>query len=396
MKHIRRVAAVALATWVAACSPPPPPARPPPEVSVATPLQHPVDDWDEYTGRLAAVDRVEIRARVSGYLQSVHFQEGALVARGDLLAVIDPRPYEAAQARAEAERAEARVRLALADNEFARAERLFKTRNISEEDFDERSKQRQQAAAAVAGAEASLRRAALDVEFTKVRAPVKGLAGRKLVTEGNLISGGSDGSTLLTTVVSLDPIHAYMTADERAFLRYVRLDREGKQASARYSPVPVRMELLDESGFPHLGHMDFVDNQVDTMTGTMLARAVFPNPDLLLTPGLFVRMRLAGGPSYQALLVPDAAIGSDQSQRFVFVLDAQNLPQRRTVVLGRMVGSLRVIASGLVPTDRVVVNGVQRLRAGAPVTVKETTIQPPEPEPPPKSETADLDESAVP
>ena len=354
-----------------------PPSAAAPEVAVARALVRPVTDWDEYTGRLEAVDAVEIRARVTGYLQSMHFNEGTLVNKGDLLFVIDPRPYEAVLDRTKAEFARSRIRLALAHNDFARAERLYGSRAISEEELDARSKEQEEATAALTAARAAVRSAELDVEFTHVHAPVAGRIGRELVSEGNLVSGGTPQSTLLTTIVSLDPIHVYFTADERAFLRYQRLDQEGERPSSRTTENPVRMQLADEEGFPHHGHMDFVDNRVDQATGTMQGRAIFPNPDYFLTPGLFARIQLLGRGPYDALLIPDAAVAADQAQRFVYVVDESGVAQRQPVELGRRIGELRIVASGLEPDDIVIVDGLQRVRVGSPVATTEVTIAEP-------------------
>lgn len=369
---------VTLMAGLTACGNPAGSSLPPPEVAVAKPLVRQVTDWDEYTGRLAAVDEVEVRARVSGYLQSVHFREGAIVKKGDLLFVIDPRPYEAVLERARAELAGAQIRLELAHNDLKRGERLYTSRAISEEELDARSKERQEADAALTAARAAVRSAELDVEFTRMHAPLAGRIGRELVSEGNLVSGGSSQATLLTTIVSLDPIHVYFTADERAFLRYQRLSRAGERPSSREAANPVQLQLADEEGFPHRGHMDFVDNQVDRATGTMQGRAVFANPEFFLTPGLFARVRLLGRGPYEALLIPDAAIAADQAQRFVFIIDEAGTAQRRPVALARRVGELRVIASGLGPNDQVVVSGLQRVRAGSPVTASATSIAEPE------------------
>ena len=371
-------AALAVLLGASGCGQPAaPPAAAAPEVSVSRPLIRPITDWDEYTGRLEAVDAVEIRARVTGYLQSMHFQEGTLVEKGDLLFVIDPRPYEALLQRANAELVGAQIRLELAQNDFARAERLFSSRAISEEELDARAKEQQQATAALAAARAAVRSAELDAEFTRVHAPVAGRIGRELVSEGNLVSGGTPQSTLLTTIVSLDPIHVYFTADERAFLRYQRLDQEGERPSSRTTENPVRMQLADEEGFPHRGHMDFVDNRVDRATGTMQGRAVFPNPDYFLTPGLFARVQLLGRGPYDAVLIPDAAIAADQAQRFVYVVDESGIAQRQPVELGRRIGELRIVASGLDPDDTVIVDGLQRVRVGSPVAATAVTIAEP-------------------
>jgi RND family efflux transporter MFP subunit len=337
----------------------------PPEVTVATPLARKVTDWDEYTGRLAAPETVEMRARVSGYLSAAPFTEGALVKKGELLFVIDPRPYRAALDEARAELTGARARLELAERDLVRAQQLFDARTISERDLDTREEERKAAAAAIDVARARVQAAELDLEFSEVRAPIAGRVGRKLVTVGNLVTGGTEDATLLTTIVSVDPIHVYVNADEGAYLRYQRLAQAGERPSSRETPNPVRLQLADEQGFPHEGHMDFVDNRLDPATGTIQGRAVFPNPDGVLTPGLFARVQLIGEGPYDALLVPDQAIGTDQAQRVVHVVGDDAVVRAVPVVLGRQEGALRVIRSGLKPDDRVIINGLQRARPGA-------------------------------
>ncbi|HSN72746.1 MAG TPA: efflux RND transporter periplasmic adaptor subunit, partial [Steroidobacteraceae bacterium] len=299
--------AVIGAAGLAACSSGQPPQSGPMEVEYARPLVQSITDWDEYTGRLAAVDSVEVRARVSGYLKSVHFTDGAMVEAGDLLFVIDPRPYQAVLDESKAQLTRARVQLELAGNDLERAERLFRSRAVSEEELDARTQQKREAEASLAAAQAAVAAAQLDLEFTSVRAPISGRIGRKLVIEGNLVSGGEANSTLLTTIVSLDPIHVYFTADEKAYLAYQRLARAGTRPSSRDVANPVRMQVAGEQGFPREGTMDFVDNRIDEATGTMQGRAIFPNPDGLLTPGLFAEVQLLGEGPYEALLIPDAA-----------------------------------------------------------------------------------------
>jgi RND family efflux transporter MFP subunit len=362
---------------LAGCGGKPPPPMGPPQVTVAKPLVRQITDWDEYTGRLAAVESVEIRARVSGYLQSVHFDDGTLVKRGDLLFVIDPRPYEAALDEAQADLTQSRVRLELASNDLDRARRLFASRAISEEELDARTKEHREAEAALEAAQAAEKGSALNLEFARIKAPISGRIGRKLVTVGNLVSSAGDKPTLLTTIVSVDPIHVYFTADERAFLRYTRLAEKGIRPSSRNAPNPVRLQLADEQDFPHLGYMDFVDNQIDQATGTMQGRAVFANPDGDLTPGLFARVKLLGEGPYEALIVPDQAIATDQGQRLVYILGPDNVVTPRPVTLGRSLGELRVIRDGLSPADQVVINGIQRVRPGITVAPVEGSI--PEP-----------------
>jgi RND family efflux transporter MFP subunit len=347
---------------------------PPPEVTVARPLVKEVTDWDEYTGRLAAVDAVEVRARVSGYLTSVHFTDGAIVEKGDLLFVIDRRPYRAALTRAVADANQAQAQLQLARDERVRAETLFESRAISEEELNARIQTERAAAARYEAAQATVQTAKLDLSFTRVRAPITGRISRELVTKGNLISGGSANSTLLTTIVSLDPIYVYFPADERAYLRYARLDGRGERPSSRYAPNPVRLQLADEKNFPHEGRMDFVDNHIDDATGTMMGRAVIPNPDYLLVPGLFARVQLLGRGPYPALLIPDAAVGTDQAQKFVYTVGEGSTVVRKRIVLGERRGDLRVVAQGLTADDRVIVKGLQRVDTGAKVTPEQISL----------------------
>jgi len=354
-----------------------PPEAPPPQVSVATPLQQPVTDWDEFTGRLQAVETVEVRPRVSGYLESVNFREGTFVEKGDLLYVIDTRPYQAAVDRARAELSRAVASLDLAKINLARAERLFKTNVISEEDLDLRQNQQRVSVADVEAARAALAAAELNLEFTHVKAPISGRISHTRVTPGNLISGGETEATLLTTIVSVDPIHVSFTADEQSVLRYLRLDMSGTRKSSREAANPVLLRLADEETYAREGRMDFVDNQIDTATGTMRGRAIVDNPDRLLIPGMFIDVRLLGRGPYDALLIPDAALGLDQTIQFVFVLDENDVAQRRQVRTGRLHGRLRVIEEGLNPDDRVVVNGIQRVRPGMKVAPEMTTIDPP-------------------
>jgi len=360
-----RCAALAAVLVVAACRSSPPPAPPPPKVKVVQPVVKEITEWDEYTARLDAVESVEVRPRVSGYLQSIHFQDGALVKKGDLLFRIDPRPYDAALHRAEADLELAKSRQALAKKNFARAADLLKSHAISQEESDIRESNLRQAEASVEEAQAAVDAARLDVEFTRVSAPVAGRVGRKLVTEGNLINGGvGTQGTLLTTIVSLDPIYAYFEADEGSLLKYSRLAATGQRPSSRDYKNPVHVALADEEDFPHEGAMDFVDNQVDRGTGTIVGRALLPNPDLSLIPGLFARLRLPGSGQYQAILLPDEAIGSDQSQKFVYVVDGDSKAQYRTVKIGPLVDGLRVIREGVKPEEWVVVAGLQRTRPG--------------------------------
>src|SRR5436309_10573018 len=379
-RRVRRArwAPLAAALVLSACGPRPAPAPPPPKVKVVQAVAREITEWDEYTARLDAIDSVEVRPRVGGYLQSVHFQDGALVKKGDLLFLIDPRPYEAALRRAEADAQLAKSKLELARKNFARAADLLASHAISQEDSDIRQSNLRQAEASLEEAEAAVDAARLDVEFTRVSAPVAGRVGRKLVTEGNLINGGvGTQGTLLTTIVSLDPIYAYFEADDGSLLKYNRLARLGQRPSSRDYKNPVHVALADEEGFPHPGVMDFVDNQVDRGTGTIVGRALLPNSDLSLLPGLFARLRLPGSGQYRAILVPDEAIGSDQSQKFVYLVDGESKAQYRTVKIGPLIDGLRVVREGVGPEDRVIVAGLQRVRPGLKVDAQQEAIPPP-------------------
>lgn len=328
---------------------------PPPEVSVSTVVTQSVQPWDEFTGRVTAVESVELRSRVSGYIERVAYEEGQFVGKGDLLFLIDQRTYRAEYERARAELARARSEAALARSQDERTQALVAARAASQEESDERSAVADQTLAAVRAAEAALERARLDLEFTEVRAPIDGRAGRALVTAGNLAQADS---TLLTTVVSVDPVYVYFDTDEQTYLRYLALARSGERAA---SGNAVRVGLANEAGFPHAGTVDFVDNQVDASTGTMRARALVPNPDLLLTPGLFARVQVQAGDDRAALLIDDKAVLTDQDRKYVYVLGPGNAAVRKDIELGRSEGDLRVVTSGLAPDDQVIVSGVQKV-----------------------------------
>ena len=387
MNSVRRLSLVGIVFLLAACqqqqSAPPPP---PPQVTVSQPIAREVMEWDEYTGRLEAVESVDVRARVSGYLQSVHFTDGATVKQGALLFVIDPRPYQAELNRAQAEREQALARFERTQKDLARAKQLVKSRAISQEEVDTRSADQREAQEAVQAARAAVDAARLNVEFTQVKAPISGRISRQLVTEGNLINGGTGNSTLLTTIVSLDPIYGYFDVDERSYLKYMHLWRNGTDAGSRNGETPVYLGLANETGFPHQGRLDFIDNRLDPNTGTMTGRAIFSNSDLALVPGLFARTRLPGSGKYEALLVPDEAIGSDQTQRFAFIVNDQNTVEYRKVELGPIIDGLRVIRNGLKPEDWVIVNGVQRVRPGAKVNPQQQVA--PKDQAPPRADAA--------
>ncbi len=350
-------------------------APPPPKVSVAQPLERAVTEWDEYTGRFDAVETVEVRARVSGVLMEVKFKDGDLVKRGDPLFTIDPRPFERVLERERANLASAQVRAEFAAKDVERARALLKNANISEQVFDQRLQAQREAEAAVKSAEASVKSAELDVEFTLIRAPINGRIGRNLISQGNFITGGSGTGTLLATIVSIDPIYFYFDISEADFLKYTRLNALGTRPSSRDKPNPVFLALQDEKTFPHRGVTNFVDNRIDEATGTLRARAVFDNPTGLFQPGLFGRIRLIGSGEYKAVMLPDEAIGTDQSNRFVYVVGEDGTVSAKTVTLGPLIDGLRVIRSGVELSDWVIVKGIQRARAGAKVTPEQTKIE---------------------
>ena len=355
------------AAGLAACSTEAAPnaAQPPPEVSVAQVMSKPVQQWDEFTGRITAVETVELRPRVSGYVERVAYEEGQDVRKGDLLFAIDPRPYRAALDRAEAELARARSAAKLAKAQDTRAQSLVEAKAISREEFETRRAATQGGDAGVRAAEAAVASAKLDLQFTQVRSPIDGRAGRAMVTTGNLAQADS---TLLTTVVSLDPVHVYFETDEQTYLGYNQLARDGNRERGDNA---VRVGLANETGYPHEGSVDFTDNRVDPTTGTIRARAVLRNPDRMFTPGLFARVQLEGSKRAPALLIDDKAVLTDQDRKYVYVLGPKNTALRKDVVLGRMADGLRVVTSGLAPTDKVIVGGVQKVFfPGMPVVPK--------------------------
>jgi RND family efflux transporter MFP subunit len=351
----------------------PPAAPPPPAVTVAKPVQRAVTDLDEYVGRFVAIDSVEIRARVSGYLDQVHFRDGQMVKQGDLLFTIDKRPFENTLAQARANLAQAKANLAFTEADLERGRLLSRDRTITEQVFEQRTQAFRSAQASVAANEATVRQAGLDVEFTELRAPVAGRIGDRRVSPGNLVAGGTVASTtLLATIVSLDPIRFEFTMDEASYLRYERFSQSSKEVTGREGGVKVGLKLLDDKGFDHVGHMDFVDNVIERSSGTIRGRAVFANPTGVLTPGMFGRIRVPGSPTYDALLVPDAAIGTEQIKKFVLVVDKDNTAVARYVTLGQVTAdNLRVIKDGITASDNVVVNGLARVRPGQKVTPQE-------------------------
>ncbi|QWP77782.1 efflux RND transporter periplasmic adaptor subunit [Lysobacter sp. K5869] len=351
-------------------------APPPPEVSVAQVLSKQVRQWDEFTGRVSAPESVELRARVSGYVDRVAYKEGQDVKKGDLLFVIDQRRYRAELARAQAELERARAEARLAQTQDKRAQTLVEAKAISREEFETRRAASTQGDAAVRAAEAAVASAQLDLTFTEVRSPISGRAGRALITVGNLASADQ---TVLTTVVSQNPMYVYFEADEQTYLRYNDLARKGERAGDKN---PVRVGLAGESGYPHAGTVDFTDNQLDANTGTIRARAVLPNEDRVLSPGLFARVQMEGSGDFKAMLVDDKAVLTDQDRKYVYVLGPKNAALRKDVVLGRMIEGLRVVQSGLAPDDKVIVHGVQKVFfPGMPVQPKTIAMGAPAPVP---------------
>lgn len=365
---MRSVLCVTLSLALAACGGQPPAPPPPPGVTVAEVPERDINEWDEFTGRVEAVDAVEIRPRVSGYIQRVAFAEGSEVRKGDVLFEIDPRPYAADLARAEAQVEVARTRAQLAARDVVRAGRLVAVQAISKEEFDSRTAGQAEGEAAVRAAEADAATARLNLEWTRVRSPISGRVGRAEVTEGNLVQAGPPTATLLTTVVSLDPIYVLFEGDEQTYLRYTMLARSGARPSSRDRRNPVYIGLANEEGFPHEGYVDFVDNQLNPESGTIRARAVLSNKERYFTPGLFARVKLVGSGRYRAALIQDRAVGTDQDKKFVLVLKPDSTVEYRAVQIGRLVDGLRIVQQGVAPGERIVVNGLQRVRPGMKVT----------------------------
>lgn len=387
-------------------------------VVATSPLRVPLVEWDEYVGRITPIEAVDVRARVSGHLASTHFEEGQIVKEGDLLCILDQRPFQIAVNQAEADMAGMRARLQeaqalliqteaevrssetqrnLAQQMLNRVKGLVPQSAISKEEIEIRESKLKQSVAdldvrtarvasahsAVATAEASLRgaeshlaSAKLNLDYTEIRAPITGRVGNRAVTDGNLISGGNEQSTLLTTIVSLNPIHVYFDADEQSYLKYMHLAETGKLASYRDAKLPAFVRLGNEHNFPHQGHLDFFDNRLDKATATMRGRAILPNPDLKLTPGLFAKVRIPGSGRTDAVLVPDSAIATDQSEKYVYVIDAGQLVQRQKVEIGRRARGLRIVAKGLNGQEQIVLRGLQRVRPGTAVASTFEATQP--------------------
>ena len=364
------------ATVLTACSPPKPAPLPPPRVTVSQPQLGTVTNWDEYPGHLQAVEMVEIRPRVAGYIDSIHFQEGTEVTAGDLLCVIDPRPYQAEVEQSQARRQQVETRLELVRSDFKRAEGLRGTKAISEEEYDSRTNAVREAEAALAAAKANGAIVRLNLDYTQIKAPISGKIGRRLVTAGNFVQlQGSGGSAaVLATIVSVNPIYAYFDVEESAFLKY---RNNAKLAEADGGGLACELALVNEEGFAHRGRLDFFDNQVNPQTGTIRLRAVFDNGDRTLVPGMFANLRVLAGPPEQVLLIPDVAVQSDQGYKFVYVASGENKVETRPIDIGRAHGPLRAVVKGLTVEDRVIVNGLMMLRPGANVVIQspESTVQ---------------------
>jgi multidrug efflux system membrane fusion protein len=363
------------ALGLAGCDNKPAASGPPlPAVTVSKPLQERITEWDEYTGRFVAVSTVEVRARVSGFIDSLHFKDGQIVKQGDLLFIIDQRPYKLAVDQAKAELDRTQAKLDIANLDLERATPLVRNQTVTEREFDTRKSTQRDALAATESAQATLKTAQLNLEWTEVRAPIAGRISDRRVDPGNLITGGQTGATLLTEIVTVDPIHFIFDGAEADFIRYLRLAQTGARQSSRDAANPVAVRLADETDFKHEGKMDFVDNVVNAKSGTIRGRAIFDNKDGLLTPGFFGRMRLYGG-DHEALLLPDGAIASDQSNKIVFTVADDGTVGVKRITIGPLVRGLRVVRTGLDANDRVVIEGLPRARPGQKVKPEEGKIE---------------------
>jgi RND family efflux transporter MFP subunit len=348
-------------------------APPPPAVTVANPVQRTVVDQDEYVGRFIAVDSVDVRARVSGYLSEIHFTDGQMVKKGDLLFVIDHRPFQIVLDQMRANLAQARANLAFTEADLSRGQELLHNKTITEQSYDQRTQAKRVAEASVAAQEAMVHSAELDLnDYSELRAPMDGRIGDRRVSVGNLVTGGNNSNTtMLATIVTVDPIRFEFTFDEASYLRYQRFAGASGQMGSRDSGVPVALKLIDEPDFQHAGKMDFVDNVIDRSSGTIRGRAVFDNPGGVFTPGMFGRVRVPGSPPHTALLIPDAAIGTEQSRKYVLVVDDGGVARQRYIIPAQLEDGLRVIRDGLAASDRVIVNGLMRARPGMKVAAEE-------------------------
>jgi RND family efflux transporter MFP subunit len=348
---------------------------PPPGVVVSKPIQREIVEWDEYTGRFDAVETVEVRARVSGYLDEIHYKDGQTVKQGELLYVIDRRPFERALDQARAELLAATTKVDNANLDVERGKPLVERRVMSEKSFDDRANLLREAQAAVKVAEAKVKTAELDLSFTRMTSPIAGRISRTMVNVGNWVSaGGTANVTLLTTIVSQDPIHIYFDVSENNYIKYKRLAERGSGSGAADVGALVEVALPDERGFPHKARLDFLDNRLDQGTGTLRARAVLANKAGLFSPGLFARVRVTGSPRYNAILLPDEAIGTDQTNKFVYAVGEDGTVVRKAIVPGSLQFGLRVVREGLTGDEWVVTRGLQRARPGQKVTPKRETI----------------------
>jgi RND family efflux transporter MFP subunit len=350
-------------------------ASPLPVVTVSRPLQREIVEWDEYTGRFDAVEMVEVRARVSGYLTEIHFKDGQAVKQGDLLFVIDARPFERTLEQAQAELLQAQTKVQNVNLDVVRGKPLLERRIISEKTFDDRESLVREAQSAVKVAEAKVKTAELEVSFTRMSSPITGRISRTQVTAGNWVSaGGAANSTLLTTIVSEDPIHLYFDVSENNYIKYKRLVERGEGAGAADLGAVVEIALPDERGFPHKAKLDFLDNRLDQSTGTLRARAVLANQARLFSPNMFARVRVTGSAPYKAVLLPDEAIGSDQTNKFVYVVGEDGTVARRNVKLGPLYENLRVVREGLSADDWAITRGLQRARPDIKVQPKREAL----------------------
>ena len=346
-------------------------APPAPPVSVAKVIHQKITEWDEFTGRLEAPESVSLRPRISGYIESVSYKEGALVKEGDVLFTIDNAPFNAEVKRLTAELSDVQSQLKLAQSSYNRAEGLNSSNAISKEDLDSRSAELDQAKARLRSVAAALDVAKLNLGYTKVTAPISGRVSNALETKGNYVTAGD---SLLTTIVSVERVYAYFDADEQTYLKYLKLEKDGSRPSARDNQNPVYMGLANDADYPHEGYVDFIDNQINPATGTIRGRAVFENLDGQFMPGMFARLKLIGSAPYEGILISDKAISTDLKTKFVLVIDEQNTAQYRPIVLGEKLNGLRIVKSGLTPEDRIVVNGLQRVRPGSPVAPTEVPM----------------------
>lgn len=345
-------------------------------VKVTTPIYRTITEWDEYTGRFEASNKVEVRARVSGFLERVNFKAGQIVKKGQTLFIIDDRPFKIALNKANANLAQAKANLEIAQDNFKRVEDLKETGAVSIEEFNRRKQALEYAKASIQVSETHVADAKLNLEFTRVKAPISGLVSRDRVNEGNLIDGGSSNSTLLTTIVATSPIHFYFTSSESDYLRYVRLANNGERKAVRTDGLPVHIKLQDEDEFLHKAKIDFVDNQIDNSTGTIENRAILPNKDLLLEPGMFGKARISESTAHKAIMIPEDIIGTNQSLRYVYVLGENNIVTSKNIILGPLHSNgFRIVREGLLETDKLIINNIQKIRPGTVVTPVETNLE---------------------